>query len=71
MKLKTFKLLDAQRKQQIRRILRILQTAKSSFEPGRSPYLCPRKNSPELYQSREQPLANVGWTCMRRPRTQL
>ena len=57
-----FHLLGVERKQQIRLVLRILQISESSPKNATDP-LNPRKNSRDLHQSQEQPLAKVKWTC--------
>jgi len=40
--------------------------AESNFKPDRPPTPHPEKNSPDLHQSEEHPLAKVGWTCSSR-----
>jgi len=57
--LKPLQLLDAQREQQIRLVLRILQTGESSSKRDR--LLSPRKTSPNLHQSEEQPPPRKKW----------
>jgi len=48
----------------IRFILRILLTCESNSKCDQSPTISPfpRKNSPNLHLSQEQPLVNLGWT---------